>query len=475
MLRLRLLLVVLLGAWFGTPDLAGARPASTDSATADKSSEALRKAYRSKPAPELLLQLGLLLQQEGRTLEARDYVRRALAELPPSYAGTQRAQADELLKNMPPESAELRLTGLRSAVVILDDKVVGVLPLPLPLLVSPGPHRVQLELANKHWQIEVTVPTYRAVDVRFAQDSNAAVVTTPPSVLLLPAAEREGEIPLALLKGVERALRRAKLARAAIEGRPAAPLGGKGCVDSLACQLQLAEQKSVDFVLTLRGQSLGEKPAAAFELIDVAVGDVALREEVGCPGCDLAALATKLADSMEPKLVEAVTRARGEIMVTSDPATAEVYRGKIRLGATPLKRPAWPGALQLSLRLPQHEPQSITLNVVENQVAKETVKLKALPSAVAVIAPQQSAPPPPTKLPRWRLALGIAGLSAGLFTVGVGAAALAVDGRCTTEVVPPAQVCDAVFQTQPLGIGLTVSGALVVGGSLLFITLPSRR
>jgi len=469
----RLLIALLLWSWLGTPLFLPIRSAAA--APDDKSLDGLRKQYRSKPTPELLLQLGLALKQAGRSLEARDHVRRALADLPPSYAEPLRTQGDELLQQALPDSAELRLTGLRGAIVLLDGAVVGVLPLALPLLVSPGAHRVQLEAGSKRWQLDVTLPTHRTVDVRFAQDSNASVVTTPPAVLLLPKAEREGEISPALLRGIERALRRAKLARVALEGGPEAPLGGKGCVDSLPCQLQLAEQQGVDFVLTLRGRLSGTSLLVEYQLLDVAVGDVALRGDVACQDCDLAALTTKLGESLESKLVEAATRARGEIIVTSDPATAEVYRGELRLGATPLKRPAWPGPMQLSLRLARHEPQTITLNVVENQTVKQNVKLKALPPPPELAQAPGRAPPRPVPFPRWRLGLGITLLGAGLFSVGVGAAALAIDGRCTQEAVPPAQVCDGVFRTQTLGIGLTLGGALAAGGGILLLALPARR
>lgn len=439
--------------------------------------DALRRSYRSHPSPDLLLQIGLALGQAGQALAAHDHIRRALADGPsPSLA--QQIQQGEALLRAPlsmTELGELRIKGQVGGLVAVDNVVVAALPLSLPLLLPAGPHHVEIQQGSKRWQADVTLPKARMVDLRFAQDTSAAVITTPPAVLLLPATEREGEISFALLKTVDRALRRANLARAAIEGSPEKPLGGSGCVDSLTCQLKQGEQHSVDFVLSLREKTAGSRCNVTFQLVDMAVADVAIRKDLTGERCDSPALATQIQQELESSLPNAATRPRGELLLTSDPATAQVFRGDVLLGSTPLRRPAFPGALELTLRLPEHQPQKLQISVVENQTARQKVQLVAIPRPVKAGGLGDGKPAPRPTVPRWRLALGGVALGGGLLMMGVGVPALAVNGRCVREAVPPARICDGVFDTLPLGLGLTLSGGALSAVGLTLLLLPPKR
>lgn len=453
---------------------AGATAGSGGTPTMDS----LSAAYRKSPTPEALLQLGLLAHAEGRPLEARDRVRRALADGNLKITSELREKAEAVMQAALGESSELRLAGQRGALVLIDARPCGVLPLALPILVAPGKHTVQLELGSKRWQAEATAPAGRTVDIRFAPDTNAAIVTTQPAVLLLPAAEKEGAIPLELLRTIDRALRRASLARASIEGQPGQPLGGVGCIDDPACRLQLGEQRTMDYVLSLKSAAAGSGYQASFELTEVTIGDIATRGSVRCDSCDLAALSNQLGQELERKLTEAVTRPRGEIYVTSNPATAQVYRGATLLGSTPLKRPAWVGTIALTLRLPGHRPSDIQLTVVENQTARQSVQLSALPTPAGgdgVQRPGDPLAPRPPQRPRWRLAVGGLALGAGLLMAGFGATALAIDGTCARAPVPPAELCDGLFQTQTLGIGLTAAGGALSLGGIILLALPPPK
>jgi tetratricopeptide (TPR) repeat protein len=72
--------------------------------------------------------------------------------------------------------------------------------------------------------------------------------------------------------------------------------------------------------------------------------------------------------------------------------------------------------------------------------------------------------------PRWRLALGGVAAGAGLGLLGGGIYALTQDGKCLDEPVPPQQVCNQIYASSGIGLGLSITGAaLLVGGAALLI------
>lgn len=77
--------------------------------------------------------------------------------------------------------------------------------------------------------------------------------------------------------------------------------------------------------------------------------------------------------------------------------------------------------------------------------------------------------------PMWRIALGSALLGTGLLTAGFGIPALAISGRCFDSSVVPPQVCPTLYDTTPLGLALTLSGAgLLVAGAVTIAAPPAR-
>src|SRR5262249_25769596 len=104
--------------------------------------QALSAAYRLWPSPETLYQLGALALAEGRTIEAQDAMRRYLRDTQDDEASPQRQEAQRILQLLAPPSGEVNIVGERAALVLIDDRLLGVLPLPLPLLLPIGEHRV---------------------------------------------------------------------------------------------------------------------------------------------------------------------------------------------------------------------------------------------------------------------------------------------------------------------------------------------
>jgi hypothetical protein len=61
------------------------------------------------------------------------------------------------------------------------------------------------------------------------------------------------------------------------------------------------------------------------------------------------------------------------------------------------------------------------------------------------------------------------GLGAGL--LGLGVSALAVDGQCISAPMA-LQTCQLDYDTRGVGVGLTVSGVLLLGAGVVLVALP---
>lgn len=85
--------------------------------------------------------------------------------------------------------------------------------------------------------------------------------------------------------------------------------------------------------------------------------------------------------------------------------------------------------------------------------------------------PQLLAPPPPPVRLGWRTYTGVSLGSLGLGLIGIGAAALAVDGRCTTDGRP----CPERYESQGTGLGMLVPGFVMVGVGVTLSGLDLAR
>jgi hypothetical protein len=431
-------------------------------ATEDQSAayRALVAAYRGNPSPQQLLKLAQQARSEGRQLEARDLARRALADPTASFTPEDKAQVEAMDGRALPRYGELLVQGNHGAFVTIDGRLRGVLPLLLPLTVEPGRREVLLEFRSRRWHTQVEVPEGRMVEARFAPDTDAVAITTPPAILLLTRTTPLPALPAEALRIIDQSLRRANLARATVTDHE--PLGGAGCLDTLSCPLRLGVREKVEFVLTLRLDTTGVEQRASYQLIDVAVAEVSTQAEVRCTSCNLRTLLGDLGESMNQKLLEGSTRARGELSVTSTPPGAEVRRGEISLGVTPLLRPAFAGATDIELRLAGYGTTRLSVEVREGQTVTAAATLVRDPMRRVAVRP------------RWRLGVGGAAATMGSFMLGVGIAALAINGRCVDAPVPPSTTCDRSFATLAPGVGLTITGPLLIAGGALLIALPPR-
>lgn len=148
-------------AALGAKDLAGAR-------------RALEQSLRVAASPEALFLLGQLAVAEGRLGFAHDLMRRFLHEQSGEPEGPQQKEAQKVLAQPAGPLGEVAVLGARNAVVAVDDRLVGVLPLALPLLLPVGVHRVTVELQGQRVEEQVRVLPGQLAEMRFNPASRPA-------------------------------------------------------------------------------------------------------------------------------------------------------------------------------------------------------------------------------------------------------------------------------------------------------------
>lgn len=420
--------------------------------------------WRRAPSPRLLYLFGALALAEGKTVAAQDYWRRFVSDLGSQPDRAMLEQIERLFRGARPPQGEVDLLGTQGSLVSIDDLLVGSLPLSAPLLLTPGRHTVQVELRGRTLRGQVDVAAGRLVQVRFSEDSDAIVLTTPPRVLLLPppsgpelaAADR-------LQAALERGVRRAGMVPVLAMLDRSASARDVSCQLSLPCQIERGREQGAEHVLALRGQRSGTPSQAhwSFQLthLDVQVGDEAARAESSCSACDADQALGRLFVDVETLLLTGSSRGRGKILISSRPPGAEVRRGPVVLGRTPHEGLAWAGPLEVQVSRRGYVTQTLQLAVAEDSPTAANVILAPTPFA--------------QRRPRWRLITAGASLAASAVLIGFGSSALAVNDRCIHE--PPAGVlCREYYGTgTPGAILLTVGIAGAAAGALL-IAVPPR-
>lgn len=478
-------------------DKGAAALAARDFAAAAK---ALSSAYRSAPLPEVLLQLARLAQAEGRSTDAYDLYHRYLADPTrvPDAAGTQEAEA--VLATPPPGTGSLAVHGPPSTFVLVDGRMVGVLPLPQPLLLAPGDHSLLLDLGNKRIDTPLKVQEGRLAEVRTGRSSGALLISVLPALLVL---DEWAGVPAESLRQFSEAVERAAILQhlgvmpAAVALRQAAEL--RACLGATSCQQQLAKRSGLDYVLRSRTARETKNPATAqtahntqaapaaanataswtFELslLHAEVGEPASQLTATCDACTAAQATVHYRDALLELLNRGLPRQFGTADVTSEPTGAVVSVSRRPAGQTPLHLPLWEGSTELTLTLSGYKPALATVAVTAATATPLHVALEA--ADPLPMAPKK--PPPAARLrpPRWRLALGGTLVSLGATLLTVGGLDLLVDGRCfplqPADTSPGATQCRVLYDTRDAGLaGLGVGLAFSIAGTVL-LAIPGPR
>jgi hypothetical protein len=464
--------------------------------------EILDRTFRTDPDPHLLYQLGLVAQAQGRYVAALDLYRR-YQELVGSAASAENTAAIETFAaSMSAPFTTLNVSASGGLLLSVDDKIVGILPLPSPMLIAGGTHRFRIERKNELYETgTLAVPDGREADLRLSPGANGkavAVLSLAPIALFVVQPKN---LPSAVLQSVQKALAaaaRQKHLAPLPQSRLALLLGKRGasCLEEADCQFSIAEQAQARVVL--RAMVLTKEEAAEdatptsapasclvqLEYLDVNAGQVAAQGATEKTECSGLPLAGALAGVVERLLAQTNSRLRGMVSVSSVPEGADVRVDGLLRGTTPYLRASFVGPHEISVERNNFHPWKAQVEVAQGQVAAAQAPLRAMPEAerepepaplaVARRVPKLVFVDHQNPRPRWRLGLGGAGLGVGILLSGFGIAALSVNGQCTQEP-KNGGVCDANFATGALGGGLLGAGlVLSVAGSVL-IGLPGSR
>lgn len=443
--------------------------------------------YRADPSPRTLYYLGAVAAARSSVVEARDLLRRFLADPNVEPTDPLRVEAQKLIEGLPVQPAgEVMVNAPRGSYIEADGRLLGVAPLSLPLLLPSGAHQITVEQGKWKGSSDAKVPTGRQLEVRFKSGADVAIVTLPPGVILLDETP-DAASGAVLGQVIEAALKRENFAlvprAAALTYAPELA----GCLQQAACQQQLAGRVEADYVLLLRAQRDGGNPphwTLRLQLLDIESGVSAGEQRTTCDGCTVEQAAQRLSEATLALFRAAAGRPRGQVQIATEPAGAEVLLSGRSIGKAPIKREVLAGRYAIEVRLPGYAPRLDTIEVQGGKPLRVAVNLEAdgsEPSPARPIERPAIADGPPRR-PVWRLAAGGALLGAGVLAGAFGIGALAAAGKCNdlspSDPANPLGSCpNGRFDDglQGVGIGLTVAGALAAAGGAVLIALPPSK
>ena len=456
---------------------------------------ALEQAYRLAATPEVLFLLGRVAEAEGRTLEAHDLMRRFLIDPARLPDEAMVAAAQQVVKGARPASGQIVVLGAPGSLVSVDDRLLGSVPLTQPLLVSPGEHRLSLQLGTRRLESPVLIQAGRSFEVRFTKASGAVLITLLPAVLWVTeqvGVPEEAQNPLA--DAAEQAARSANQTLLTAEAALAQGPELKDCLQAVECRQKLARKNEVDYVLSLRAHykpteaakpdpsrpPSPEPPAPApgswqlaLSLWHVELATPAASTTAACERCSAEQAAAALKPAAAKLLAEGLRRGHGSLAVTSEPAAAQLLIDGAVVGTTPYKQAVWAGSYALELRRREFTPENRSVVVGDGQQAEVAVTLLQLggpaPSQVAALP----TPPPPPRRPLWRLATGGALLGGGIVFLGIGSRAANLVGQCANYDL--FGVCTDAYDTAAPAGGLLITGALAVVAGVVLLALPPSK
>ena len=427
--------------------------------------------YRSSRRPEFLYQLARVAQATQQPIVAQDLFRRYLAD--PARLPDEEASklAEAALTQRLAATGSVVVVADPGALVLVDDRVSGTLPLPLPLLLSAATHTIVVEYPNGKLSSPVLVPAERTSELRFSRSSGAVASLVLPAILLFSdvAGLSVGE-----QQALSDVVAQAAIAEQQSVVQPAAVLPRapelETCLNTDRCRRQLAQRSEIPFFATLRAQVQGVAPvqswAVQLRLTQAQIGPDAATAEVRCEGCTKEAAMAKLKAATGTMLSEGLTRPSGQLHLVVMPTSAQVRIGKTDPRPGPVEEPLWTGSYEIEVFQPGYQKQVHTVTIADGQKADLNVVLL-----------QEAAPPPagdvPTtrgKRPVWRLALGGALVGVGLAGVGVGIGNLAINNTC---IGPQEGInCPDLYDTGAPGAGLLAAGAALLIPGIIILALP---
>ncbi|HNN96400.1 MAG TPA: hypothetical protein PKI03_29200, partial [Pseudomonadota bacterium] len=358
-------------------------------------------------------------------------------------------------------------------------RVVGVLPLALPLLVSPREHSVVLERGRDRIEDQVQIAAGRLGELRGDVSSRALLLSILPGILVAADfASLAPELRSRLIQSLEQALlsrRRSPLSsELALTLVPAQAGRLAGCLKDAACQIELGKQVDAEAVLTVGGELKDGKLRLRVGLLDTVVGEEAASEEPLCERCSPEQASNLLRGAVGRVYEAGSARGRAELSIRCDPEDGELSVDGRVIVPCRYGKPVFAGLHRLRLSLAGAPPSEREIRLAEGEKRDELlrVSIPEPPPAALVLPPP---PPPPPRRPTWRLAVGGAALAGGLILSGFGIGMLSVNGSCVVGTTVPGEECERLFATAVPGGAILGGGLLLVAGGTLLIALPPSR
>ncbi len=445
----------------------------------------LTEAYLKWPSPTILYHLGVVAAKEGRLLDAHDLLRRYESDPASTPDPAMGAEIQRLLSKQRPPSGKVLVLGDDGAIVRVDGRVVGSLPLVQPLLVSPGDsHIISLEFPEQQVPAQVNVSAGRFAELRINRATRSTLLTVLPAYVVLTEysdVPQPSTIKLdeAIELGVQGEKKSVLKREIALKSAPELA----SCLDQIDCQAKLAEKTEVDGLIRLSVENTAAKTGGApsykltLQLLDPTVGAIAGQASRELPP---ERAATAIPEMLSQIIGDASLRRRGTINIRTIPEGVEVYAGARLLGKTPLSRATWVGRYELSFRKPGFAPEIANTEVTDGKTSELEVSLKP-----GVTLPP---PPPPSKFdiqfmprtiqhprPFWRWLVGGSAIATGIVLLGFGASAVSASSNCSASM--PCTVDGKTYyrDTGSLGPGLAIIGTFTLLGGGALIAIPGRK
>lgn len=444
--------------------------------------------YRQTPRPTLLYYLGKVAHGQQRLPAAYDLYRRFLRGAGDEIDADTKLEVQQFLASTPAPECEVGVTGEPGALLSVDGRLAGALPLEQGLALSPGEHRLLLTHGRRKVETKVNLLPRRRAEIRFTLVPSLALLTLTPAVLLLSELEPRALEP-ALSVPLHNALKESLAAQNAVLISPEtqADLLQRNpdlvaCLNQASCQEKLAQLASAQFVLRLSVRSIagtaapattGARAAAetgfAFsaKLLDVDVGQVSVQASQTCPDCNLRRAITQITDITQELFRQASSRPRGTLEIDSEPVGATVQIDGRTLGTTPYRRDTFVGQHEVLLSKPGYGLHTGSVQIVEGDTAKLSATLI---QTVIPVSPYVRV----RKIAKWTL------FGVGLASTFLGATLLAAGAsRPLCADVSPASMTPCLSANlKPAGIAFLVLGlgSLTASGGLFlydFTSTPS--
>ncbi len=439
----------------------------------------LELAYAKAQLPEVLYLLGKTAQLEHRELAAVDLYRRYLSATEGTTDLQRKAEIEQFIASVHEPPTELEVVSPDvGAVLRVDGRIVGVLPLGTPLLVSAGSHRFLVERSRQSFETNaLQIAAGQRVQLQLALDSRYAVLSVATGVILLLQPQNASQVVQQQLRSALQASiqqvhgfliqsEQTELALTKVN-----PAGALPCPQSLECQEKLARSVDAAHVITLTLKpSLASPKQVGLQIFDAATGVIAESAQDDCESCTPDTLRERIERLAQRVLQSAWNRGRGSLQITTDPAGASVTIGGRTLGETPFSRETFEGNLDLEITLDGFVPYKRKHEITRgNQtVLRVALQRPVVPQPVVEAKPPVPEVPVRRSRPVWRVVSGLALVGAGVILSGFGISALSANGSCVNEPATPGDVCPTVRSTKvPAGALMGIGGASLIAGVIV--------